>query len=70
MEGGKLLFLTEGKGTHEWPDYFHQHFLSLEVVVVLMMIHTCRALSGFIVGTKQDEYKSNSIFILGTGISD
>ena len=70
MEGGQLFFLTEGKGTHEWPDYCHQYFFSLDVVAVMMMIHTCGAISGVIFGTKQDEYKSNSIFIQGTEISD
>ena len=34
-------------------------FFSLGVVAVLILIHTCRALSGVIVGTEQDEDKSN-----------
>ena len=25
MDCGKLFFPTEGKGTHEWPDYRHRH---------------------------------------------
>ena len=59
LEGGQLFCLTEVKGPHEWPGYCHQHLFSLDIVAVLMLIHTCRALSGVIVDTKQDEDKSN-----------
>ena len=44
-------------------------FFSLEVVTVKMMIHPCCDLSGVIVGTDQDEDKSNFIFLIGDGIS-
>ena len=45
-------------------------FFSLGVVAVLMLIYPCRALSGVIVGTDQDEDKSNFILLLGAGMSD
>ena len=35
----------------------------------MVLIHPYCALSGVIVGTKQDEDKSNSIFLIGAGIS-
>ena len=70
MEGGQSFFLTEGKVPHKWPGYCHQHFFSLVVVTVLMLIHTCRALSCVSVGTEQDEDRSNFLLILGAGISD
>ena len=54
LEGGKLFCLTERKGPHEWPGYFHQNLFSLEVVAVLILIHTCCDLSGVIVGTEKD----------------
>ena len=69
LKGGKLSCLTEGKCTHEWTGYCNQNLLSLEVVAVLMLIHPCSALSGGIVDTKRDEYKSNFIFIIGAGMS-
>ena len=34
-----------------------------------MLIHPCRALSGVIVGTEEDEYKSSFLFLIGAGIS-
>ena len=39
-------------------------------MVIFMLIRPCRALSGVIVVTDQDEDKSNFLFILGAGISD
>ena len=68
LEGGKLFCLTEGKGPHELPGYCRQHLFSLEVVEVLMLIHTCCALSGVNIGTDQDEYKSNLLFLIGSGM--
>ena len=68
MEGGQLFCITEGKGPHECPSYCHQHLFSLGVVAVLMLIHPFPALSDIIVDTKQDEDKSNFIFLLGVGI--
>ena len=68
LEGGKLFFLTGGKGPHEWPGYCHHHFFSLEVVDVLMQINPCSAMYGVIVGTKQDEDKYNFIFLIGAGL--
>ena len=69
MEGGQLVCLTEGKCPHEGPGYCRQHFFSLEVVLVLMLIHPCHNFSGVIVDTEQDKYKSNFIFLLGADIS-
>ena len=69
LEGSQLFCLTEGKFSHEWRGYCHQHLFSLEVVTVKMLIHNCRALSGVIVGTDQDEDKSNFLFLIGDGIS-
>ena len=69
LEGGQLFFLNEGRGTHEWPGYCYQHFFSLEVVAVLVLIHPCHDLSGVIVDTKQDEDKYNFIFLIGAGMS-
>ena len=69
MEDGKLFCLNEGKCPHEWPGYCHQHLFSLEVVAVLMLIHPCCALYGVIVGTKQDEDKSNFLFLVVSGMS-
>ena len=40
-----------------------------EFLAVLVLIHPCRALSGAIVDTEQDEDKFNFIFLLGSGIS-
>ena len=57
LEGGKLFCLAKGKGPHEWPGYCHLHFFSLEVVAVLMLIHTFCALSGVIFVTEKDEDK-------------
>ena len=68
MEGGQLFCLTEGKVPHQWPGHYCQHLFSLEVVVVLMLIHPCHALSDVIVDTKQDEDNSNLLFLLGSGI--
>ena len=70
MKGGQVFCLNECKVTHEWTGYFHQHFFSLGVVAVLMLIHLCRALSGVISGNDQDEDKSNFTFPLEFGISD
>ena len=69
MEGSQLFFPTEGIGPQEGSGYCHQHYFSLEVVAVLMLIHPCHAMSGVIVDTEQDKDKSNFIFILGAGIS-
>ena len=44
-------------------------FFSLEDVAVMMPIHPCRDLSSVIVGTEQDEDKSNFLFLIGAGIS-
>ena len=44
------------------------HIFSLGVVAVLMLIRPCRALSIVIVGTEQDEDKSNFIFLIESGI--
>ena len=60
-----IIFLTEVKCPHEWPGYCHKHLFSLEVVAVLVLIHRCRALSGVIVDTYQDEDRSNFIFLIG-----
>ena len=70
LEGGQLFFTTEGKGTHEVPGYCHQQYFYLEVVVLPMLIHPCRDLSGVIVDNEQDEDDSNFIFLIGAGISD
>ena len=64
------MCLTEGKGNHESPGYCHKNYLSLEVVAVLMLIRSCRAMSGIVVDTDKDEDKSNFIFLIGAGISD
>ena len=69
LEGGQLFCLTESKGPHECPGHCHWNLFSLEVVVVLMLIHPCRDLSGVIVGSKQDEDKSEFIFLIGSGMS-
>ena len=37
-------------------------YFYLEVLAVLIIVHTCRALSGIIFDTKQDEDKSNFYF--------
>ena len=60
--------MTEVKGPHEWPGYCRSRLFSLEVVAVLMLIHPCRALSGVIVGTEQDEDKYNFLFLIGAGM--
>ena len=70
LEGGQLFFLTKGKGPHEGTGYFHQHYVSLDVVMVLRLIHTCRDLSGVIFDNDQYEDTSNIIFLLRAGISD
>ena len=70
LEGGKLLCQTEGKSNHDCSGYCRQYLFSFEVVLVLIMIHPCRALSGVTVGTKKDEDKSNFIFLIGSGMSD
>ena len=62
MEGGQLIFLTDGKGPHEYPFYCHQQILFLDVVVVLIMVHPCHDFSDVIFKTNQDEDKSNFIF--------
>ena len=70
LEGGQLFFTTEGKGTHEVPGYCHQQYFYLEVVVLPMLIHPCRDLSGVIVGTEKDEEKTNLNFLIGYGMYD
>ena len=47
---------------------FSSKYFYLEVVVVLMLIHPGLAFSGVIVGTEQDEDKSNFIFLIESGI--
>ena len=69
LEGGQLFCLTESKFLHEWSGYFHQHFFSLEVVAVLMLIHPCHDMSGIIVGTEKDEENFNFTFLIGAGMS-
>ena len=69
LEGGQLFCLTEGRDPHECPGYFYHHLFSLEVVAVLMLVNTCCALSGVIVGKKQAEDNSNFIFLIGAGMS-
>ena len=64
LEGAHVFCLAEGKGHHEWPGYCRQHFYSLEVVAVLMLIHPCRALYGVIFDTEQDEDNSNLFFLI------
>ena len=43
-------------------------YFLLGVAAVIMLIHTCRALYGVILGTKQYEDKSIFIFLIGAGI--
>ena len=62
------IFLTEDKGCHERPGYFHQRYLYMEVVAVLILIHIIHYLSSVIVDTDQVEDRSNFIFLLGDGI--
>ena len=68
LEGDQLFCLTEGKGPQKCSGCCHQHIYSLDVVAVLMLIHTCHTLSGVIVETDQDEDKSYFIFLLEAGI--
>ena len=46
--------MDEGKGPHERPGYYHQHYFSLEFVAVLILINPWHALSSVVVDTKQD----------------
>ena len=70
LEGGQFCCLTQGKGPHEGPGYCHKQYFSLEFSVVIIMVHPCHDLSGFIVYTDQYEDKSDLIFILEAGIYD
>ena len=54
LEGGQLFFPTECKVPHEWTCYCHHSLFSLQVVLVLTMIHYFRVLSDIIVNTEQD----------------
>ena len=67
LEGGQLFCPTEGKGPHQGPGYYYHHCFSLEVVMFLILVHRCRALSGFIVDTKKNEEKSNFLFVIRAG---
>ena len=66
----KYFFLDEGKGPHEELGYCNQDYFYLEVLAVIVLIHTCHALSGLIFDTEQDEDKSNLLFLLGDEIYD
>ena len=66
LESRKLFFPNEGKVPHEWPGYCHQHCLSLDFVVVMMLICPYHALCVVIIDTEQDEDKSNFPFFLGS----
>ena len=70
LGGGQFICSTEGKGPHEVLGYCKQHYLFLEVVTVLILIHTFHSLSGVIVYTNNDEDKSTFIFLMGAGISE
>ena len=63
MGGGQFFCFDEGKGPHEGKGYCRHYYFSFDVVEV-------HDLSGVIVYTKQDEKESNSIFLLGAGITD
>ena len=63
-----IILSNLGKIPHEGPCYCHQHWFYFEFVVILVLIHNFHDMHGVIFDTKQDEYNSNLIFLLGAGI--